>query len=144
MQVFSVFFFLGLALGLKGSAHGLAIGSLVRHRDILHASIELKKRKKKEKQSQPTPGVSRRKDHKGGGSTRHSRSRKKEPEKGDVGVEKEREKVEGEKAEKLASFFGAIYEFLSDFKNFDATKFLCNSFVDASSYVPSSSFLCCC
>ena len=37
---------------------------------------------------------------------RFLRSRKKE--KGDVGVEKEREKEEGEKVEKLASFFGEI------------------------------------
>ena len=50
--------------------------------------------------------------------TRHLRSRKKE--KWDVGVEREREQEEGEKTEKLASFFGTIYEFLSDFKSFEA------------------------
>ena len=58
------------------------------------------------------------------------------------------EKEEGEKIEKLASLFGTIYEFLSDFKNFDATNFLCNTFpadtactgaVDTSFFVPSSS-----
>ena len=49
--------------------------------------------------------------------TRHLRSRRKE--KWDVGAKKEREKKEGEKAEKLAGFFGTIYEFLSDFKSFE-------------------------
>ena len=70
--------------------------------------------------------------------------------KGDVGVGREREKEEGVKVEKLASFFGAICEFLSDFKNFEATNFLCNTFpvetpctdaVGTSSYVPSSSYV---
>ena len=40
--------------------------------------------------------------------TRHARDKKKR--KGDVGMEKEKEKEEGEK---LASFFGAVYEFFS-------------------------------
>ena len=49
----------------------------------------------------------------------HLRNRKKE--KGDVGVEKEREKKEGEKLEKLEVFFSTVYDFLSDFENFDIT-----------------------
>ena len=48
-----------------------------------------------------------------GGLGRHVRSRKKE--KGDVGVEKVTDKEEGEKAEKLTSSFGTIYEFLCSF-----------------------------
>ena len=39
----------------------------------------------------------------------------------------------------MASFFGTIYEFLSDFKSFEATNFLCTNFpaVDTSSFVAS-------
>ena len=51
----------------------------------------------------------------------HLRNRKKE--KGDIGVEKEREKEEGEKLEKLEAFFGALYNFLSDSENFDAMSY---------------------
>ena len=49
------------------------------------------------------------------------RNRKKE--KGDIGIEKEREKKEGEKLEKLEAFFSALYDFLSDFENFDVSSY---------------------
>ena len=52
---------------------------------------------------------------------RRLRNRKKE--KGDIGIEKEREKEEGEKLEKLEALFGALYDFLSDFENFDAISY---------------------
>ena len=52
---------------------------------------------------------------------RHLRNRKKE--KGDIGVEKEKEKEEGEKLEQLEAFFGVLYDFLSDFENFDAMSY---------------------
>ena len=52
--------------------------------------------------------------------TRHSRNRGKR--KGDVGVEKEKEKLEVEEREPLAYFFYSVYEFLTD-----ATNFLFNS-----------------
>ena len=51
----------------------------------------------------------------GGGGCAHLRDRKKE--KGDIGVEKGREKEEGEKLEKLEVFFGVVYDFLSGFEN---------------------------
>ena len=52
---------------------------------------------------------------------RYLRNRKKE--KGDIRVEKEREKEEGQKLEKLEAFFGALYDPLSDFKNFDTMSY---------------------
>ena len=54
--------------------------------------------------------------------TRHSRGERRE--KGDVGLEEEREKLEGERVEKLESFFDAVFPLLSDSKSFDATNFL--------------------
>ena len=59
--------------------------------------------------------------------TRHLRSRKKG--KGDVGVEKEREKGE-QKGKEMENFFCLIYEFLTDAEKFDVTNFLCNNFSD--------------
>ena len=53
--------------------------------------------------------------------TRHSRNRKRK--KGDVGVENEKQKQEGEKMER---FSNAGYEFLTDFNSSDATNFLYN------------------
>ena len=54
--------------------------------------------------------------------TRHSRSRRRR--KGNVGVENEKEKQEGERMER---FFYVVYEFLSDF-NFNFQGFRCHEF----------------
>ena len=55
--------------------------------------------------------------------TRHSRSKKKE--KGDVGVEKLKEKTEGERVERsrMEIFLGAVYHVLSDFESLDFMNF---------------------
>ena len=48
-----------------------------------------------------------------------------------MGVENEKEKQGGEQMEK---FFHVVYEFLTDFENFDATNFLCNLQSDSLSF----------
>ena len=55
--------------------------------------------------------------------TRHSPSGK-QRDKGEMGVEKEKEKLEGERMEKMELLFGAVHSLLSDFERFDVTNFL--------------------
>ena len=70
------------------------------------------------------------------GDETHLRSRKKD--KGELGVERERGKEEGETMEKLEIFCGTIYNFLSNFKSFEATNLLYDNFpaVDTPSVIP--------
>ena len=57
-----------------------------------------------------------------------------------MGVDKEKEKQDGEKVEKLETFFSPAHEFLSDFENLDVTNFLCKLRPDSvsSTYFPLS------
>ena len=52
-----------------------------------------------------------------------SNSRHKRREKGDVRVEKEQERLERERVEKLENFFDVVFSLLQDSESFDATNF---------------------